>query len=313
VLSHTPEDVEPVLDALALRFLGGVHRIVLEGRAADLAARYPSAGGHFDPTEPGDTGERFLATVADHRDELVVSLTRGVQTNEVGRCAALVLGFLAVARDTGLPLRVLEVGTSAGLNLRWDRYRYEGGSHDSAWGDANSRLRFENVYLDPLPDLDVAAEVVERAGCDRSPIDPTSDEGALTLRSYVWPDQLDRVAALDAALQLAPTVEVHVEQADAGDWVEAQVASLPPGTASVLYHSVVWQYLPVETRRRVTTALERAGSSSAASAPLAWLRMEPGHDPAKSAEVTLTQWPGGQQRLLARTGYHGRPVRPTSS
>ena len=36
---------DPVGSALALRFLGSVHRIVLDGRAPDLAAFYPSMGG----------------------------------------------------------------------------------------------------------------------------------------------------------------------------------------------------------------------------------------------------------------------------
>jgi hypothetical protein len=308
VLRQTPPDVEPLLDALPLRFLGGVHRIVLEGRAPDLASCYPSVGGHFDPAQPDDAGERFLAAVMDHFDECVDSLSRSVQTNEVGRCAALLVGFLEVARETGLPLRVLEVGASAGLNLRWDRYRYEGGDSGSAWGHSDSPLRFEDVYVDPLPDLAVEAVVAERLGCDRSPIDAASSDGSLTLRSFVWPDQLERFAALDAALQLARTVPVQLERADAGEWVERQLATAHDGVATVLYHSIVWQYLPVETRRQVTDAIERAGASASDSAPIAWLRMEPGRDPTASAEVTLTRWPDGREAVVARTGYHGRPV-----
>jgi hypothetical protein len=38
----------------------------------------------------------------------------------------LIGGFLRVAAMTRRPLRLLEVGSSAGLNLRWDHYRYEG-------------------------------------------------------------------------------------------------------------------------------------------------------------------------------------------
>jgi hypothetical protein len=309
VLSQAPADVDPIFEAMPLRFLGGMHRIVLDGRAPELAACYPSAGGHFDPDQPGDIEERFLNAVVEHEAELVAALGRGLQTNEVGRCAALLLGFLAVASETGLPLRVLELGASAGLNLRWDRYRYEGGAGGEAWGDPQSPLRFRGIYVEPLPHIDVAAEVVERAGCDRDPIDATSADGALTLRSFVWADQLDRLVALDAALALAPSVPVSVEQADAGDWVESQLADRHAGVATIVYHSIVWQYLSADRRARVQHAIERAGSKATDDAPVAWLRMEPGRDPTKSAEVRVIRWPGRLERVVARTGYHGRPVR----
>ena len=44
----------------------------------------------------------------------------------------IVGGFLAVAAHTGLPLRTFEVGASAGLNLRWDRFFYE--ARGATWG-----------------------------------------------------------------------------------------------------------------------------------------------------------------------------------
>jgi hypothetical protein len=309
VLAQTPDGVDPVLDALPLRFLGGVHRLVLDGDAPDLARYYPSAGGHFEPDDPqGDPGPVFLATVAEHRDRVVESLARTVQTNEVGRCASLLPGFLEVAASTGLPLRILELGTSAGLNLRWDHYRYDGGAGGTAWGRADAPLRFTDVYVDPLPRLDVAAVVVDRRGCDRNPIDAASADGAQLLRSFVWPDQLDRLAALNAALALAPLVPVDVDRADAAMWVSQQLERVVPGVATVLFQSIVWQYLPPETREAIRDAVKAAGAKATPDAPIAWLRMEPGKNPTKGAEVRLRQWPG-EERLLAITGYHGRPVR----
>ena len=40
--------LEPIYSAMALRLMGNVHRLVLEGRAPALAAHYPSAGGDGD-------------------------------------------------------------------------------------------------------------------------------------------------------------------------------------------------------------------------------------------------------------------------
>ena len=307
-LSHVDPALDPVADAVTLRFVGAVHRIVLDGRAPDLARHYPSAGGSFSADDPGDLAEVFVATVAEHLDEVIAGLARPVQTNEVGRSAALLPGYLLVAETTGLPLRVLEVGASAGLNLRWDQYRYEGGAAGSAWGDPDAKLRFTAVYGEPLPDLGRDATVAERAGCDANPIDASTEDGRLALRAFVWPDQDERHAWLAAALEIAGRVPAAVEQADAGDWVEARLAEPAPGMATVVVHSVVWQYLSPATRARIHAALERAARTATADAPIAWLRMEPGEDFARRAEVTLTSWPGGERRLVARAGYHGRPV-----
>src|SRR5262245_25923532 len=66
----------PLHEALGLRLLGAVHRIVLEGRAPELARFYPSVGGHDD----GDPTEAFFATVVAHRAEVERGLDKGVQT-----------------------------------------------------------------------------------------------------------------------------------------------------------------------------------------------------------------------------------------
>jgi len=98
-------------DAIPLRFLAAVHELVLTGEAPALAEHYPSAGGSDD----GDPVPAFLATVEAHRDRIAGAMDLGVQTNEVGRATSLFGGFHAVARRSGLPLRQLEVGASAGL------------------------------------------------------------------------------------------------------------------------------------------------------------------------------------------------------
>lgn len=292
---------DPVGSALPLRFLGAVHRLVLEGRAPALAAFYPSVGG----TDAGDPVPAFLATLRDHRDELTRRLDDGVQTNEVGRSAVLVGGYATVARRTGLPLRVLEVGSSAGLNLRWDHYAYVR-RDGSVAGVAGSPVRFDGVWAgDAEPSLPDRFEVAIRRGCDRSPIDPTTDDGRLSLLSFTWPDQPERIARLEAAIEVARHVPAIVDAADAADWVQHQLGEPTDGLATVVTHSIVLQYLSPERRRRLRSALDDAGHRATEAAPLAWLRMEPAGD---RAELRLTGWPGGHEEVLATAGYHGRPV-----
>ena len=291
---------DPPGSALALRLMGAIHRLVLQGRAPLLAAHYPSAGG-----EPRDAWPAFRTTLEQHRVELRDLVLRPVQTNEVGRSAALLGGFLLVARETGQPLRVLELGASAGLNLRWDSYRYE--ADGAGWGDPASPVRIANPFAGPsLPPFETTTSVVERGGCDPRPLDPTSEDGRLTLLSYVWADQRGRLRLLQDALAAASRHPVQVEAAPAADWLAAQLADTSTGKATVVYHSIVMQYLDTAEKERLGQVFAEAGTRASSTAPLARLALEPG---GKEAELRLITWPGGEERLLASSGYHGRPVR----
>jgi hypothetical protein len=290
----------PLHDALSLRLLGAVHRLVLEDRAPDLAAFYPSAGGRVT----GDPTPTLLATVAAHRVEIVAGLSRQVQTNEVGRAAVLAAGFAAIGRRHPHPLRLLEVGSSAGLLLRWDGYFYAAGP--ATLGDPASAVRFTDVWDGAPPDLAADLTVLERRGCDVSPIDATSPAGRLTLLSFVWPDQEERFRRLHDALAIAADWPVTIDAEDAGSWVAARLAEPGAGRTTVVFHSIVLQYLEPASRRRLIDAVERHGDVATADQPLAWLRMEPA---GRVADVRVTTWPGGETELLAEVGYHGQPVR----
>jgi len=292
---------DPLGSALPLRFMGGVHRLVLQGRAPTLARHYPSVGGD---AEVDCLWTAFIGTVEEHCEALrELVLSRPVQTNEVGRCAALLSGFLLVAQETGLPLRLLEIGASAGLNLRWDHYCYETGGW--TWGNPDSPVRLVDEFLEGHPPSDVAPHVVERSGCDINPLDPCSAQDRLTLMSYVWPDQAYRIELLQGALEVAHKVPVMVERSDAPDWLASRLDGSSAGVATVIYHSIFIQYLSKAGRDRVQRIIEDAGHLANRANPLTYLRMEPG---ANQIEVRLTTWPGGDERLVATSGYHGQQV-----
>jgi hypothetical protein len=231
-------------------------------------------------------------------------LTSPPQTNEVGRSGVLLGGFLCIAEATRLPLRTLEIGASAGLNLIWDQYRYTIGS--GQWGDPASPVHLEPVWTGTLPPLAQALSVAQRAGCDIAPIDISDTEQRLRLQAYVWPDQLDRLARLVAAISLARKAGHTVVKADAATWLQDQLASPQPRQATVLYHSIMWQYMPEAKQDAITALMQAAGERSTRQAPLAWLRFEPPSGGGKS-ELRLTMWPGGEQRL-AVAHPHGRTV-----
>jgi hypothetical protein len=288
---------DPEFSVLGLRLLGAVNRLVLTGQEPALAAAY----GDGDAAE---AWQRLHDTLHRNAALLRGSLAQPVQTNEVGRSAVLLFGFLAVAEGTGLPLRLLEVGASAGLNLRWDRFRYE--ADGFSWGPPESpvKLAFELEGKVP-PGLPSAVEIASRRGCDASPIDPTTRDGQLTLLTYIWPDQPQRIARMRSALEVAEKVPVSVDREPAAAWAKRMLAENSSGQATVIYHSIVSQYLSEEERAALFGGIEEAGGQATERAPLAWLRMEPADD---LADVHLTLWPGGEERLLARAGYHGNPV-----
>jgi hypothetical protein len=277
---------EPEGAAIALRLMGAVHRLVLTDVLPELARRYPSTGGDGDAALAWPL---FRQALVDHRDVVEALVRRGCQTNEVGRSAALLGGFLEVAHRTRMPLRLLELGASAGLNLLWNHYRYE--AADRGWGDPASPVRFTN-FFDTPPPLDRRADVAARGGCDLNPIDPTTEDGALTLRSFVWADQLGRLALLDGAIEVARRERVHAERANAADFLERELATPREDVATVVYHSVFWQYVDDETRARILRAVEQPG--------VFYLTMEPAYP---VFEVRLNG------ELLGTSLAHGTGVR----
>ncbi len=304
---------KPIPDALPLRLMGGVHRLVLDGAAPELAAFYPSVGG--TPRWP-DTWTAFLRVIERYAATLRVSLDRQVQTNEVRRSAALAAGFLTVAREFGLPLRLLEIGSSAGLNLCWDRYAYEVAVRDPeggeprrrhVWGNAESAVTIRTDWYGPIGVFDQETVVVERGGCDIAPVNVTDVTQVRVLESFVWADQVERLIQLRAAVALARRAPPPIIRRAAGEWLAEQLAAPRPDVATVLFHSIMWWYLSETERERVTQLVTDAGARATRTAPFAWLRMElmRTSDP----ELRLTSWPGNHERVLGHADPHGRFVR----
>ena len=285
----------------ALRLMAALHYLVLRGEAPVLARFYPSAGGHEAPARAWPAA---ADTVADHFEGVRERLRRGVQTNEPGRSAALYGGLLWAAERLGAPLRVLEIGASAGLNLLADRFAYSVAGE--LLGEPASPLRFEEPWQGaPVPEPAAAARglrVLARRGCDPAPIDVREDGARELLMSYVWPDEPERLARLHAALTVATSEPPAVERAPASRWLRAVLSGAQP--AAVVMQSVMWQYLADAEREAIAAAIEDAGER----APLVWLTLEPGADATRHFELAARTFPGGERVLLARCSEHGPPV-----
>lgn len=295
---------DPGPSGLALRLVGSLHRMVLAGRAPELATYFPTVGGAWSSAGC----DAVVAFLAARGEELRPLLEQAPQTNEVGRAAALVGGLLRLTARWPLPVRLFEIGASGGLNLQADRFRLSGEA--GAWGDVDSPVVLEQAWAGvPLPVVS-DLHVVERGGCDVSPVDVATEDGCLTLTSYVWPDMAARHQRLAGAIGLARQHPVRVEEMDAATYVER--LALLPGHLTVLWHSVMWQYVPPPEQARVTARLAALGRAASDEAPLVHLYAEPTRrTPGEEHHfwVWAQTWPGPTEPVvLGRMAAHGLPV-----
>jgi len=298
----------PRRDALSLRLAGFLHHSALTGAAPALAAAYPGRDSGWTIRKVWPRARDWLAA---NSAAARVFLQSPPQTNEVRRSIALLPGFLHLAARFSGPMHLLELGASAGLNQNWDRFSYQ----TSSWTRAGtSAVEIDTDWNGPPPEhLDARIEIASRAACDQNPIDVSDPAAALRLRSYVWPDQAERLARVDAAIALALETGVKVDKADAADWLKARLAARPETGLTVIFHSVFLQYPPAEVRRTLQAMTEVAGAAATPARPLAWLCFEPaaffqGPDQVGISPndfiTYLRFWPGDEARRLLRSDGH---------
>jgi hypothetical protein len=294
---------DPARHAVPLRLLGGLHRLVLDGRAPQLRRWYPSTGGRWDAA---DAWPEILRTAAERSDSLRAALDQPPQTNEVGRSAALIGGLLRINNGSGLPVRLFEIGSSAGLNLRAEHYHYRFGT--GRWGPSDSPVVIDDAWRGVLPP-DGALRIVERNGYDIAPIDVTGADGEMTVLSYVWPDQAARLDRLRGAIAVARNVPARLHRSTAADAVAG--LRLADGALTVLWHSITWQYLSDDEQAAVHAGIDALGARADPRKPFAHLTLEPAREgPGTPIRflVRARTWPGGEPAVLGECHPHGPPV-----
>jgi len=289
-------------DALPLRFCGGLHDLARSGIDQALTAIYPP---NIAPEDDDAVWAVLGEAIAAHAAALDPWLDGPPQTNEVGRSAGLMAGLLVLADRFGLPFDLYELGASAGLNSLLDRYGYDLGGVKA--GDPASPVQLKPVWTGaPPPSAEV--RVVSRQAVDRHPLDVTGPATRRTLSAYVWTDQRDRLARLNAALDLAVRNPPEITTADAADWLEARLPVEPQaGVCRVVLHTIAFQYFPPEGQARIRTHMAAVGARATAQAPLAWLTFEAEEDGfERRPMLRLRTWPGPEAAVaLARGQPHG--------
>ena len=261
--------------------LAAVHFLLLGGAAHPLADHYDTVrsltGGGDGPADSapvpiGDLVADFKDFVMVHRTELLALIAeRSTQTNEVGRCTALLpaLATIAGGYPDGQALWLLDLGTSAGLNLLFDSYAYtyrqrsDGATlvagRSGALVHLDCSVRGE---LRDLPALDLPP-IAGRTGIDAHPIDPTSEDGADWLLACLWPDNLPRFDRLRGALATARVTAdpPTVYRGDIIDALPGVVEAIDTDGPLVVFHSWVAAYLSPERQSQLVETVRNLSRS----------------------------------------------------
>jgi hypothetical protein len=270
LLAH-PDQRQPVL------LFAAVHDVLLAGDTDPLRHWYSSVVP--EPTLVGggtdDPWPHFRRMVLEHDGVAERIRTRNTQTNEVGRCATTMLALAEISADApgarpggGRPLGLVEIGASAGLNLRLDAYGYRWIRADRA-GDRDvlgelhtdsplvldARLRGD--VMPPMPTSMV--HIASRVGVDLAPVDLHDRAATRWLVACQWPDQPDRVHRARAAIALGHADPARVVRGDAVDELVHLVASVPPHALPVVMSTWVLSYFTVARRQALIATLDRIG------------------------------------------------------
>lgn len=264
-VANDPEVLALVLAApptghLPPLLLASVHDLVLGGADAELAEIY---AGRSD----ADPHPAFRRVCLAHRDAVSRRLaTRRVQTNEVGRSALIGPALAWAAEGFGAPLDLIDVGCSAGLNLRCDRYRLDYGPAGST-GPASAAVRVECEVVGAAPPVRVALPpIAARIGIDLEPPDLADAADARWLLACTWPDtgRLERTrAAVDDARRDLPAVR----RGDALELLPGILAAGGDGALACVVNTWSFSYFPPDDRHRYLELL----AAAARRRPVVWI------------------------------------------
>jgi hypothetical protein len=269
-----------------------VQYLLLGGVEHELREHYPILAGGAKPKTPAFP--KFRDFCLTHRDEILhLVRTRWTQTCVLRRCVCLLPSFAHVFSHSGRALALMEVGPSAGLNLLWDRYRYDyrGGP---SWGDPDSALLLdtEKRGRTPLPELPDSIEVAWRMGVDLHPVDITDDDQVRWLRALIFPEHVERHAQMAAAIRIGRAHPPHLVEGDAVERLPELLEQAPRDAALVVFATVTLYQFPRDAVRSFFKLLVSHGEQR----PLFFLSME--STGVGGAELLLTHYVGGARDTL---------------
>ncbi|UAB79298.1 DUF2332 family protein [Erythrobacter sp. SCSIO 43205] len=294
-------------DAVAFRLNGALQSLYNSRKADCLEMIYGKRAGATDVDRIALV-ESLANILRSEADYINAWLDHPTQTNEVGRCVGLaaVLSSLSFSGggSAGMPFEVLEIGSSAGLNLNFSRYGIKMGEEEILH-PASALILSPKWIGKPVPAVPI--EVMRAIGVDIHPLDASKPSHRDKLQAYIWPDDDLRRERLRRALKIASAAPPIVEQGCASRWINEQlIAPQQCGTCRVVFHSMALQYIGADQRHSIERALNDAGRCAEASRPLVRIGIE-WDRPRSVVEVTSTIWDAGPRSGESRVVAHCHP------
>jgi len=234
--------------------LSAIHHLILLGDLHPLSQWFPTVGGAREPD--ADLIDAFEDFVASRASAIEQSLqTRGVQTNEVRRCAALWCAFTVAAEKTDKPLALIELGCSSGLNLMFDRYSYlfsDGRTAGTPTSILEIKCRIEGDLSPPVAD---EIPVAFRVGVDRDPVNLSDNDAISWQRACIWPNHVERLRMFDAAVEVARQDPPQILQGDMVDTLPSAFELAPRDATVCVYSTSAVNYLRRDRRDALAAQL----------------------------------------------------------
>lgn len=270
-----------------------VHYLLLRGADHSLRRHYPFVSGSERPLAPAWPEFRDFCLL--HGEEIAGLIAeRRTQTNAIRRSAVLRPAFARIAAEEGRPLALIESGTSAGLNLLWDRFFIEyqdpGGTRTTC-GPPDAEVRLHAQWQGSVPDVQSTIAVAARSGIDIHPIDIDDEDAMLWLHALIWPEHAERHVWLDGAVALARRERPRVVRADVLDVLAEEIDAAPGDAVPVVFATLMLYQLAPEARLDLLRLLAQAGQRR----DLWMLSMEP--DGGGGCEVVAVRFGGGERTV----------------
>ena len=178
-------------------FFAAIHFLLLNEKSEELASFYPSITKNYNRNLPFKLFKQFCL---ENKNEIIeIEQTKIVQTNALNRSAYIMptLSFLFGGKE----INIIDIGTSAGLTLNFDKYEYHYNNQYS-FGQSAVKIRSE-IKEGTLPEFNQVVKINKKIGIDQNPLDVKKEKNATWLKALGWADLTERFEKIEQAMAIA--------------------------------------------------------------------------------------------------------------